>query len=82
MTKVRMFFHHELVAGGSHRKAGYIEGRGAKFVDLQWHRRKTHLCPIGGEETFAYWSNAAGLKLCRAHQVEEVFDPSLSERGS
>jgi hypothetical protein len=78
MARVRIFFNRELVAGGSFRKAGRIEGTGAKFVDLDWHRRKPYICPVDGQQTFSYWSSADGRKLCRVHEVEEVFTPTMT----
>ena len=78
MAKVRMLYSHELVAGGSFRKAGRIEGTGAKFVDLAWHRRTPYVCPTAGVKTFNYWSSADGRKLCAIHEVEEVFDSAMT----
>ena len=80
MAKVELrIFHDSDVSGTRRRQAA---GPGRFFSHIPPERRKVtaaHHCPVGGELTRDYWyshdtGKAGDLKLCREHEVIEIYE--------
>jgi len=81
MAKLVMRIYSDVLLNGTRNRMGSVKGLGY-FVHIPPEKRKNpsaHLCPVGGERTRDYWychntGSQGDVKLCRAHEVEEVYD--------
>jgi len=82
MDKVEMRVYADITVDGVRRRLGFASGYRGHFLHLPPQKRKRTamlICPVGGEQTRDYWychntGSQGDVKLCRAHQVEEIND--------
>jgi hypothetical protein len=89
MNKVTIRVYWDEFLDGKRHRMGSAAGFPAYFSWIPPQRRKVtgeFTCPVGGEQCRDFWyshytGKAGDTKLCRIHQVEEVYDSRVPNLG-